>query len=250
MGQQREVNVFGTQGYHKGYVNDRYTFPVLAIDKLSKEDKEVVRATTKTLTTAREASGLVGQNGWTYENLDNRGRVGVLKNKGVEVALFFERQMIMEQPAPGDPLPERVLEDPVNLFQRLDIIGPSAKQANLFIKREVEQAKEKVELLENRVQNLQALADEFESQVHRKQQAIEGLNDRIAKIYQKHLPDDRIVAMVPGYKYMTAAKAKEAKAKLVRAAKAKAAKLARAKAKEAAEEAAKQAKKKTKKGKP
>ena len=175
------VNVFGTFGYHKGYVKDKYTYPVLMIDRITKEEKEKIRAAVKPLTTDREAQKLIGQNGWSYQTLDQSGRVGVLKYRGVEVALFLKRQMTEERPGVGDPLPERILQDPANLWQRLDIMGPSAKQANMFIKNKIDRLTEKETLLESRCENLQRLVDSLETTVSKQQALIEDLKKRGGK---------------------------------------------------------------------
>lgn len=207
----RTMTVFGSQGYHKGYVGDKYQFAVLTIDRIPKEAKEVVRAKLKTLTTGREAEAIIGD-GWTYEILDRLGRIGVLKWKGVEVALFLKRQMVTEQPAPGDPIPEVVVKEPADLWQRLDIIGPSAKQANFFIKREVDTLREQSGILNARVENLQQLSDGFEMAAGRKQSEIEQLQDTIKKLRLQLSPKDQIIVKKEGFRYLTPEQAKKARA--------------------------------------
>jgi len=211
----RTMTVFGSQGYHKGYVADKYQFTVLAIDRIPKEQKEMVRAKVKTLTSGREAEAIVG-NGWTYEILDKLGRVGVLKFNGIEVALFLKRQVVTEQPAPGDPIPEEAIKDAYDQWQRLEVLGPSAKAANFFIKRNTEALSEQVGILNARVENLQQLADGFEIEAGHKQTAVEDLQKVIARLRLQLSPKDQIIVKKPGFKYLT-----EAQAKKVRAAAAK-----------------------------
>jgi len=184
---------------------------VLAIDRIPKEEKEMVRAKVKTLATGSEAERIIGD-GWTYEILDKLGRVGVLKRKGVEVALFLKRQVVVEQPAPGDPIPEEAIKDTQDQWQRLDVLGPSAKQSNFFIKRTVESLNEKVGILNARTENLQQLADNFEIEAGHKQTAIEDLQNVIKKLRVQLSPKDQIIVKKKGFRYLTEVQAKQMRA--------------------------------------
>lgn len=218
---------------------------VLTLDQLSKSDKELVRAKVKALTTGEEAIASVGD-GWQYWLMDEQGRVGVLVYKGVEVAVFYKRQTTIMERSTGDPTPESLVE-PTDVWQRLDLLGPSARKANYFIKQSTEKRDEQIQLLEKEVQNQTNLADHYERLADRRLASIESLNKRVEKLCRRIWPDDKIIVRMSKYRYMTEKQAKEVRKKLALAAAKKAKRLAKMKAAEEAREKAEAKKTKKKK---
>jgi molecular chaperone GrpE (heat shock protein) len=156
----------GFPGHHKGWRQDSYKYPVLAVSMMDKTAKDVVEATVKTLASGEEAQAFVfGTNqdrdqktgfqmGWMYEQLDKLGRCGVLKYRGTEVVLFYKRQLNEILPATGDPVPTNSIKEPVDVWQRFSLFGASARESNRFIKQEIKNKTETGRLLEQRVASL------------------------------------------------------------------------------------------------
>src|SRR6266704_3682485 len=70
----------------KGFVYEKLRYTVLTISQMSRNDRELVQATLKTLTTGPEAMTLPdGKNGWACMELDQRGRAYLLSYRGMEV---------------------------------------------------------------------------------------------------------------------------------------------------------------------
>lgn len=127
--------------YHKGWMQDKIKYTELTSSHLSKVDREHVTAIlaglysgTKTKewvqTLAHERTKAGQPSLWFYTIMDMMGgRVGLLKFKGIEVALFFKRQTTELVMQPGSPLPEHPIEDPDDVWQRLDLMGPSARRS-------------------------------------------------------------------------------------------------------------------------
>jgi len=132
---------------------------------MSKTDKALVEAALKTITTGPEAMTMPDNPGWACIQLDQHKRVYVLAYHGMEVALFFKRQLTESKLYPGDRFPEGVMQDPVDAWQRLDLLGQSATRANLVLTRTMNQLKEENRLLSERVRTLEMLADRLENQV-------------------------------------------------------------------------------------
>lgn len=223
-------------------------YKTLTVDQMSKEEKLLVLAKVKTLATGKQAAQAIGD-GWTYSPVDMQGRVGILKRNGVEVALFIQRQLSTMERGVGDPVPESILTEPDEAWQRFDLMGPSAKRANFFLKREIDDKTEKIDLLTRQADNLQKLVDQAESAVARKQTSIEHLNVRISKLAQLVSPDDKIIVRTPGFKYVTEKQAKTLRKALAEKEKRKAKAKAKAAADEAARQKAEDAAKKKKKAK-
>lgn len=186
MTKRRIVNPLGSQGYHKGYHKDPIKYPILAVDQLSKTDKDIIEATVKTLTTADEAKQFVyvgkpGEKpghamGWQFEILDRLGNVGVIRYKGTDVAVLYKRQLSHVIPQPGDPIPEGTIKDPSDTWVRCSLIGNSARQANRFIKQAVETSTEVGRLNEMRIGLLEQQVYHYQKTITRLTKQLEAAN--------------------------------------------------------------------------
>lgn len=158
------INPHSAVKFHKGYAYDKVRHTVLTIAQLSDDMKDSIQAALKAITTGAEAKTMPLQPGWSCSVLDMRGRVLALSYHGIEVALFFQRQLTEIEPQPGQRIPEGVLQDPQEAWMRLDIFGPSAKRANIVMKHMFEQQKEEIKLKNERIETLEQLVDSVAGQ--------------------------------------------------------------------------------------
>ena len=164
---------------------------MLTIDGLDRNRKDAIRAVIKSLSTADEAFDLVFtkkgyEQGWQLEPINYNGRtIGILKRYGVEVAVFWPRQITEVEPQPGDPPPEFELKIVGDLWQRLDILGPSARQANYFIKKKHDELEESKRLLEGRIFALEQQVSRLETALNRANNTIEIIKKPKRKAKEK-----------------------------------------------------------------
>jgi len=169
-------------GYHKSYMYDKLQYTCLTVDHMSKVNHDMVNATLKTIVSATDARLLPdGVNGWACECLDQNGRVYVLKYKGIEVALFFKRQLTEIKLNPGDRYPEGVMKEPDDAWQRLDIASKSARQANVVLTGMHNRIETSNKLLIERVGTLSELNDKLEEEIKKKDKHISNLNAKAKK---------------------------------------------------------------------
>src|SRR5580692_6222054 len=145
--------------YHEGYVWDKLRYSVLTLTQLSEADKALILGTLKTVNSAAHAMTLpqilhrdgnlknnkmenLVMNGWACNCIDQLGKCYVLSFRGIEVALFYKRQLTTIKLNPGDKQPEGVTQDPEEAWQRLDLLGQSAKRANLVLTTTMNQLKD------------------------------------------------------------------------------------------------------------
>ena len=182
---QVPVGRVGPQGvaYHKGFVYDQLRFTCLTIAHMSKVNWDMVHAMLKTIVTANQALTLPdGVNGWACQCLDQNGRVYILSYKGIEVALYFKRQLTEIKLNPGDHYPEGVMQDPSEAWQRLDIAGRSAKQANVVLTKMHERIEDENSLLTKRVNTLQQLNDKLEEEIKKKDKQIISMRSKAKEV--------------------------------------------------------------------
>ena len=191
------TNQVGAQGirYHKGFVYDKLRHTVLTATMMSREDRELVEATVKTINSGPEAMTLPQvfnveiqandahgvplrefsktnthiSNGWACTEIGDRGQVYILSYHGIEVALFFKRQLTEIKLDPGDRQPEGVLQDPIDAWQKLDLLGASAKRANFMLTTTIRRQEEEIKLLESRVGTLQEYSNRLETELYKLQ---------------------------------------------------------------------------------
>lgn len=160
MAEKVVTNPYNTVKYSRHYVNQKLVYPVLQKDTIAPNKREALNATVKTLTSGKEVEELVWEkkgheHGWMYKKLDVQGRIGLLMNNGIEVALFYERLITYEEPQPGAPPPVTELKHPEDTWMRLDLLKNSARQQNVFIKISHDRLGEENDLLKQRVSALE-----------------------------------------------------------------------------------------------
>lgn len=192
-----KLNPYAQVTYHKGYVHDKVRYPVLAVKKLDAKTKEVIRAAFKPLVTGEEAERFVfvkdphtektgHELGWSFVWLDGAQRTaGLLRKNGVGVALYYKRLIVNEEPAPGDPLPEGWIREPIDAWVRTDLLGRSAREANLFIKKKHEAQAAEIRLLKQQLDARQVIADSAETDKTKAQMDLEALTKYKDRLLEK-----------------------------------------------------------------
>ena len=178
--------------YSRRYVYQKLVCPVLQKDTIEPSKREALNGTAKTLVSGPEVEQLVWEKkgheqGWMYKRLDAQGRIGLLLNRGIEVALFYERLITYEEPQPGAPPPVAELKYPEDTWMRLDLLKNSARQQNLFIKQSQERLDAENKLLNERVVALSKQVEILETDLFKanklldlRKQAIGNLNQQLA----------------------------------------------------------------------
>jgi hypothetical protein len=175
-GPTNQISPHAGPRFHVGYVYDKLKYTVLTINQMSKVDREIVIGTLKTVTTGAHAMTLPNTPGWRTERLDMLGRALVVSYHGIEVAVFFKRQLSEVRLHPGDRFPEGCLQESEDAWQRLDLLGQSAKKANLVLTTQLKRLEEENKLMKQQV----STADELV-------QAVEHENRRLkAELEKKH----------------------------------------------------------------
>lgn len=118
----------------KGFVKAPISYRVLMVAQFTEVDmKEIARGLLQA-TTPDKAKVLLPQPGkpskWSMRAVSYVGDYNVhsLHYKGLEVAAFWKRQTSEVIPAPSDPVPEGVLENPDDVWVRFDLLYKSARQ--------------------------------------------------------------------------------------------------------------------------
>lgn len=138
---------------------------------MSQRDKDHVAATLKPIVSGPEALTLPDKPGWACEEVGTMGRVYIIKYHGIEVALFIKRQLTELKLQPGDRFPEHVLQDPIDAWQRLDILGPSAQKANLMVSTTMKSQASEMQNLNMRIQAADTLNDRLETELLHKEES-------------------------------------------------------------------------------
>lgn len=165
--------------YHEGYVYDKIRYTVLTASQVSEADVRKIQAATKTVISGVEASTMPKTPGWSCQVLDQRGRVLLLSYKGIEVGLFYQRQLSEVKLQAGDKFPEGVCQDPRDAWQRLDLLGRSARQSNIILTNVHSRLEEENQLLKQRIQTLETLNDKYESELKDATQSLNRLRNKM-----------------------------------------------------------------------
>lgn len=188
-----------TRLYRPGYVFDKgLTFQILPSSHLKPAEKAAVRAFIKPLLTGYQAEAIVykedplskkkgHEHGWAYKKMDLQGRVGVMSFRGMEVALFYKRQMTEIKPVPGEPIPENIIQEPTDVWVRFDLLGKSAREQNLFLAQRHSTYEESIKRMEEKVAAKDALIDAVEKsnkQMHRRIEVLTEQRDKMALTIQ------------------------------------------------------------------
>jgi hypothetical protein len=140
-------------------VYDKIRYTVLTASQMPSEREEMVSSTMKTVTSGPEAMTLPENPGWATTQVGHDGRVYIISYLGTEVALFFKRQLTEIIPEPGEKVPEGVLQDPKEAWQRLDLLGRSAEKSHFVLTQQHRRIEEANKLLTSRASGLDDLND-------------------------------------------------------------------------------------------
>lgn len=152
-------------GYHKAPI----TYKVLMCTQMNKDDQKEIAKGLALAVTPEKAKALLPVPGkrtnWSLRMVTMTGNYGVqaLMYKGLEVAAFWKRQTSEVQPDPSDPVPEGVLENPDDVWARLDLFHKSARQLVGAVAEDLKSLK-----LENATKDIQIQALERINQANDK----------------------------------------------------------------------------------
>lgn len=190
-------------------------YKILQASMVKATDKEKASAVAAFVQSGEEAYKLAGHDGFAYQDLDTRRRVGVVTYRGIEVALLFRRLVVEQELGPADPIPEKMLYRPqeewlsVNLLdtdnttvlkgasdQLRAITGQKNRYEALYQSEQMEKKNLLGELhaVRNQLQELQALKERnglLNKQLVAEQQETERLKLEVKKLEQGR-KDDRI----------------------------------------------------------
>jgi len=165
-------------------------YRVLVAEQLSKADKLEVASKVAAIYTGPEAceasfhrksaTHWVNEN-WQYECLDRVGRVAVLKYRGAEVALFFKRQIQEFEPLPIDPVPEGIINDPQDAWQRYNLLGLSARQVSGRVGKANRDLEEELRLANEEIKAKQVVVDKVETENFKLRTELDKLKTRKRK---------------------------------------------------------------------
>lgn len=110
-------------GSRQNTVGKPPTYKILQADQVRGTDRERASAVASFVRTGNDAHKLAGHERFSYQGLDLRGRCGVVKFNGIEVALLFERLVNEVEPGPADPVPERTLKMPEDAWIQIDLLN-------------------------------------------------------------------------------------------------------------------------------
>jgi len=166
-------------------------YRVLLAEQLSAADKLTVAAKVSTMYSGPEAKSnsyqkapdhsLVNDN-WQFEVLDRLGRVVTIKYRGAEVATFIKRQVTEVELLPGDPIPEGVIKDPLDVWVRVDLLGVSARQIGSRVGKQKKSIEEELRLSQRHVEIQAALLQGLETDIFNLKKDFEKKDAQIAKL--------------------------------------------------------------------
>lgn len=163
-------------------------YKVLTHEGISQRDKNNITAAVALLFTGKEAETFAQgeqQNGWSFVWHDLQGRVGILRYKGIEVALFINRQITEWESGQFDPTPDGILTDPIDSWARMDLLGPSARQVRRVVANQKKQMEDELKLQKDAATAAEALADAAEREAKSLKLKVDDLNQQLAKWKQK-----------------------------------------------------------------
>jgi hypothetical protein len=137
----------------KRIIKNGIAYKILPTDNIPKETKEKVDLNVRGIKTGEEAEKLASTGiGWGYRKTFLPGSVGILMYHGVEVALFYKRQLIEIRSDECDPVPQGNIEDPRDAWVRIEFLHckTSMERASWFADKERE--------LQNKITQLEGLS--------------------------------------------------------------------------------------------
>lgn len=163
----------------------RPKYLVLSSNMLDEQELELCEAEAKTLATASQAENFAARTpGWSFLRM-NVG-VGVLRWKGVDVALYYQRQFIRYQPAEDGPVehaPAKTLKNEDEAWMRVSLLETKSalKQAQFFT-REYDQAVSEAKQYKGLADSRQRENDLLSGRTVQLEKEIEALKDALKKV--------------------------------------------------------------------
>lgn len=183
---QRGPNPYSAIRFHQGYVYEPVRHTVLTASQLPPDKVEMIAAVLKTVTNGPQALTLPdGHSGWSTTEIGHLGKIYLVAYCGIEVALFFKRQLTEIIPEPGEKIPEGVLQDPLEAWQRLDLMGRSAEKSNYVLTSSQRRLEEMNKLLTENNKELEELNDQLEERLSKEAREVARLLDERGALEKK-----------------------------------------------------------------
>ncbi len=96
-------------------------YRLLQTDLMSESAKQQAASIASFIQNPEDAGTFVGRDGFTFEMTHER--FGVLKYHGIEVLGLFKRQTATLTPNEADPVPEKLMREPVDAWVRIDLLN-------------------------------------------------------------------------------------------------------------------------------
>jgi len=126
-------------------------YKLLPTDALTKDQKEIIDTKVRSIKTGEDAEKIAGVDSFGYLKSFHPGVVGILTWRGVEVALFYKRQVISVESEECDPVPAIKIEDPREAWVRLEFLHTRASSLRQSWYADIE------EVYNDRIQHLEAI---------------------------------------------------------------------------------------------
>lgn len=124
-----------------GYQTEGTQFPVILSDLLKPEDRAKLLATLVGFKTAAQAHAAARELGFGVETMDHRGRVVLLKWKGADVALLYQRSITMVTVLPQESL-GAFIKSPEEAWVMLNLVNMHYDQELHALRVRVQQAEQ------------------------------------------------------------------------------------------------------------
>lgn len=157
-------------------------YKVLTVNQLSKETRDQVSAAVALVFSEQSAVALQQHDkNWSYAKVGYSDRAGVLRYRGIEVALFYSRQINEFEPVECAPHPEGEIRHPEDVWVRVDLLGPSARQMKLGSANERDALRRELETMKRELQAARLLADGLQADLEAATAVAQQWADRTAK---------------------------------------------------------------------
>jgi len=160
--------------YRRGIFQEDMEYNSLTISEMSDKDRKYVLKQLIKINSADDVDQLIrncytsqgipkSEIFWSYNKVDLHGRVGILKYKGIEVALFIQRQLTKKRIDTEHPISEVKLKDPKDAWMRFDLFGVSAQQSRRPTVELIAKLQRQVESLEQKLATQVAINEQLEA---------------------------------------------------------------------------------------
>lgn len=177
----------------KGFQAAPLFYYVLMTHQLNEVDKKIVTKGLLHAITPLEAKELVlTQPGWMFRDISliKDFECGVLMYKGLAVALYYKRQVSKIEPEPYEPVPSGALENPKDVWARLDLFSKSPRQLVADAQEELLLKDQEIIELKQQLEAMKVLNASFEvkqkkhlmSQLRDTQSQLSEANTKIAAL--------------------------------------------------------------------